>query len=108
MVYDETLAERIRKIVKKYRSVDEKKMFGGIAFLLKGKMFVGITKNDLLVRVGPERNDEALKRPHALPMDFTGKPMKGFIYVAPAGIKTDKALADWIEMAKDFVLTLKK
>ena len=104
MVYDETLAARIRKVVYTFQSVDEKKMFGGIAFLLNGKMFVGVTKNDLLVRVGPDRNDEALKRPHARPMDFTGKPMKGFIYVAPAGVKSDKMLADWIMMAKEFVL----
>ncbi|RJQ20228.1 TfoX family protein [Candidatus Woesearchaeota archaeon] len=108
MAYDEKLAERIRKAVKSLRGIDEKKMFGGIAFLLHGKMFVGITKDELLARVGPENNEPALKKPHTRPMDFTGKPMKGFIYVAPAGIKTDKQLKSWIEMAKTFVQTLKK
>ncbi len=108
MAYDEKLAERIRNAVKTLRGVDEKKMFGGIAFLLNGKMFVGITKNELLARVGPENNETALKKHHTRPMDFTGKPMKGFIYVAPAGVKTDKQLTNWITTAKEFVQTLKK
>ncbi len=103
MAYDELLAERMRKVLKAYRGVDEKKMFGGVAFMMKGKMFVGIVKNDLMVRVGKERNDEALARPHARPMDFSGRPMKGFIYVSPKGVETEKMLSAWIKMGADFV-----
>lgn len=102
MVYDEKLAERMRKAMKKRRGVSEKKMFGGLAFMLKGKMFCGIVKNDLMVRVG-KLHQEALAKPHARPMDFTGKPMAGFIFVSPAGAKSEKSLESWIKMGVDFV-----
>ncbi|NDB52436.1 MAG: TfoX family protein, partial [Nitrosopumilaceae archaeon] len=95
MVYDEKLADRVRKSLKGKRNMTEKKMFGGIAFLLDGKMFCGIIKNDLVVRTGPEYYEKALTKPHASPMDFTGKPMKGFVYVAPNGCKTKKTLSEW-------------
>ena len=103
MVYDEKLADRMRKILKNYRTVKEKKMFGGLTFMLKDKMFCGIVKNDLMVRVGKDRNDEALAKPYARAMDFTGKPMAGFIFVSPKGVRTEKSLAQWIKMGIGFV-----
>jgi TfoX/Sxy family transcriptional regulator of competence genes len=106
MSYDEGLAERILVVLEDERGVTEKKMFGGVAFLLNGKMFVGIVKDDLMVRVGPDNNDEALKQPHTRPMDFTGKPMAGYVFVAPAGIAEDKVLDKWIRLAAKFVVTL--
>ncbi len=103
MAYDEKLADRMRKILKNYRGVSERKMFGGLAFMLRGKMFCGIIKEDLVVRVGKERNEEALSKPHARPMDFTGKPMAGFVFVNSKGTKTDKSLENWIKMGIEFV-----
>ncbi len=85
MAYDEGLAERIREGLAEQRDVTEKKMFGGVAFMLRGSMFVGIVKEDLMVRVGAEAHEDALREPHARTMDFTGKPMRGYVYVAPPG-----------------------
>ena len=98
MAYDEKLADRIRQAVGPRPEVTEKKMFGGLAFLHDGKMFVGIVKDDLMVRVGPERYDAALTEAHVRPMDFTGKPLKGMVYVAPAG-QRGVALRNWVEKA---------
>ena len=101
MSYDERLAERIRKALRNKRGVVEKEMFGGVAFLLGGRMFCGIVKDDLMVRVGPDRHAEALGEPHVRPMDFAGRPMKGYVYVAPAGCKADAALAKWVRWGAD-------
>jgi TfoX/Sxy family transcriptional regulator of competence genes len=106
MAYDEGLAERIRSLLEARPRVTEMKMFGGVAFLIDGKMFVGIVKDDLLVRVGPERYRDALKRPHVRPMDFTGKPMVGYVFVAPAGLEEDEALGRWVELGAEFTATL--
>jgi hypothetical protein len=106
MAYDELLAERIRRTVGQRSRVSEKKMFGGLAFLLGGKMFCGIVKDDLVVRVGPERYEEALGRPHVRPMDFTGRPMNGYVFVAPAGCSTEKAVSAWVATAAKFVSSL--
>ena len=108
MAYDPKLAERIRAIAAGRKGVTEKEMFGGIAFLLDGKMFVGLAKNQLMVRVGPDRHDEALARPHVRPMDFTGRPMRGYVYVAPAGYANARALSAWIDWSTAFVATVKK
>lgn len=108
MAYDEKLEGRIREVLKGKKGVTAKKMFGGVAFLLDGKMFVGIVKKDLLVRVGPESHNKAVSQKHARVMDFTGKPMIGFIYVAPAGVKTRVALAKWVSWGKDYAATLPK
>ena len=83
-------------------------MFGGLAFLLKGKMFCGIIKDDLMVRTGPEMYEKALSKQHSRPMDFTGKPMKGFVFVEPKGYKTVKFLSNWINLSLDYVSNLKK
>lgn len=106
MAYDEGLAERIRSVVDGRPGITEKKMFGGVAFLLDGKMFVGIVKNDLMVRVGPKHYAASLKRSNVRPMDFTGKPMVGYVYVTPAGIAEDPALERWIKVSAEFVTTL--
>jgi hypothetical protein len=93
MAYDETLAKRIRKTLGRKQRVTEKKMFGGLAFMLGGKMFCGIIGDDLMVRVGPDGHDDALTQPHVRPMDFTGRPMRGYVYVAPPACRTDAELA---------------
>ncbi|MBL0215401.1 MAG: TfoX/Sxy family protein [Myxococcales bacterium] len=106
MTYDETLAKRVRKILAMHPDVVEQKMFGGLAFLLRGKMFVGVIHHDLMVRVGPESYTAALKRPHVRPMDFTGRPLTGFVYVAAPGWRTDAAVERWARQAAEFVATL--
>ncbi len=97
MAYDEALASRIRSLLARRDDVREQKMFGGLAFLVGDRMAIGIIGDDLMVRVGPDAYDEALAQPHARPMDFTGRPMKGMVYVAPAGIGTEPDLARWVE-----------
>jgi TfoX/Sxy family transcriptional regulator of competence genes len=106
MSYDEKLADRIRRALGPRDDVEERKMFGGLAFLRGGRMFCGIAKDDLMVRVGPEGYEEALEKPHVRPMDFTGRPMKGYVFVAPAGRRTDAALRAWVNLSASFVGTL--
>lgn len=106
MAYDEQLAARVRVLLKGQRALVEKRMFGGLAYLSNGKMFAGILHSDLVVRVGPDANDEALKKPHTRPMDFTGRPMKGYIYVGPDGTKSAAQLRTWLTRGLDFVLGL--
>jgi TfoX/Sxy family transcriptional regulator of competence genes len=103
MAFDERLAKRVHSYVVSRAEVSEKKMFGGLAYLSKGKMFCGIVGNDLMVRVGPDRYEECLARAHVRPMDFTGKPMKGYVFVARTGLRTAKALGRWIDMGLEFV-----
>lgn len=107
MAYDEKLAERIRKVLGgKRKGVTEKQMFGGVAFMLDGKMFVGIVKDELMVRVGPDAHEKAIAKPHARTMDFTGRPMKGYVFVKPAGITKDSALAAWVDQAAEHAASL--
>lgn len=106
MAYDERLAIRVGAILKGKRALVEKKMFGGLAYLSNGKMFAGILKKDLVVRVGPDANDEALKRPHTRPMDFTGKAMKGYVFVSPDGVKSVAQLRKWLTRGLDFAASL--
>lgn len=108
MAYDEKLESRIRGILKGKKGITSKKMFGGIAFLLEGKMFVGIVKDELMARVGPENHNRVISQKHARTMDFTGKPMVGFVFVKPAGIKTKAVLAKWIGLCAEYVRTLPK
>lgn len=104
MAYDEGLAERVRGVLDEQPGVSEKRMFGGIAFLLKGRMAVGIVQDKLMVRVGPEAYDRALQERHARPMDFTGRPMKGFVYVVPAGYESDSDLERWVSLGVDYAM----
>ncbi len=97
MAYDQDLAHRIREQLADEHGVTEKAMFGGLAFLLRGNMAVGISNSgELMVRVGPDATDDALARPHTRLFDMTGRPMKGWILVAPEGIKTKRQLGPWI------------
>jgi hypothetical protein len=106
MAYDEGVAERLREAFSTRRDVTEMKMFGGIAFMVNGNMCCGVVHDTLMARVGPDQYEAALKKPHVRKMDFTGKPLKGFVFVAPEGFESDNALADWIGLCTDFVATL--
>lgn len=106
MPYDEGAAQRLREHFAGRGDVAEKRMFGGIAFMVAGHMACGLVGDTLMVRVGPERARESLARPHARPMDFTGRPMKGYLYVDPPGFAEDRDLAAWVGMAEAFVATL--
>jgi len=103
LAYDEGLAQRIRGLLKEHDGVDEKKMFGGLAFMRHGNMFCGVAKDDLMVRVGAEAYEGALARPHAHPMDFTGRPMRGMVFVGSWGCATEKELKWWVEQGLKFV-----
>lgn len=107
MSYDEKLAARIRQALAGVQGVAEKKMFGGLAFLQEGAMFCGIVRDDLMVRVGPEAYEAMLDAPHVRPMDFTGRPMRGYIYVGAAGSRTATQVAGWVACGRDFVSTMK-
>ena len=106
MAYDEAVAERVRSALGKNPDIVEKKMFGGLAFMLHGNMCCGVIGDRLMLRVGPKGYETALSRPHARAMDFTGKPMKGLVYVEPAGYAPPRDLMEWIERALDFALSL--
>jgi TfoX/Sxy family transcriptional regulator of competence genes len=106
MAYDEKLADRVRKALEGHEAVIEKKMFGGVAFMVGGNMCCGIVRDDLMVRVGPDGFADALRQPHARPMDFTGRPMKGMVYVSAAGLRTDTALRTWVRRGVDFAASL--
>lgn len=106
MAYDESAAGRIRTVLAAKAEFEELKMFGGLAFMVRSHMVCGIVGRDLMLRVGPDRQSAALGRPHARAMDFTGRPLAGLIYVAPAGFRTAASLAQWLELALGFVATL--
>ncbi len=103
MAYDQNTAARLRQVFAGRTDIVEKKMFGGIAFMLSGNMLCGVNKNALMARVGPQQYKQALTRPYAREMDFTGRPMKGFIYVEPQGFDTSQALHEWVELCENFV-----
>lgn len=105
MAYDLKLADRIRSELEGMPFV-EKKMFGGVGFLLNGNLACGVNNDNLLVRIDPEKQDTLLKKPHAKPFDLTGKPMKGWLVVEADGVKTDRQLNAWIKEGIEFALTL--
>ena len=106
MAYDEKLADRVRGALARRRGVSEKKMFGGLAFLVNGHMACGIIGEDLMVRVGPEAYEAALKKAGARPMDFTGRPMKGMVYVAPRGHRRAPSLEAWVQQGLSYARSL--
>jgi TfoX N-terminal domain len=106
MAYDETLARRVRSLLPTDPTGVEKKMFGGLAFMTRGAMFVGVMGSTLMARVGPGQYAHALEQPGARVMAFTGKPMKGYVYVDAPGIATDADLAVWLDRCLGFVRTL--
>jgi len=106
MAFDEGLAERIREELQNRNDVIEKKMFGGLCFMVSGNMCCGIVKDTLMTRVGPKQYEACLNKKHASEMNFTGRPMKGMIYVSPEGVESDKELKWWINICLKFVNTL--
>ncbi len=106
MAYDEGVAERIRSVFDGRIDIVEKKMFGGIAFMHSGNMCCGVKDELLMARVGPDKYSTALKLPYAREMDFTGKPLTGFVYVDPPGFAESDQLDGWIELCQDFTGSL--
>lgn len=103
MAYDEILAERIRLQLARRKNLVAKKMFGGLGYLLKGNMLVGVWKDSLIARVGPDEYELSLLEPHAREFNVTGRPMTGWVLVGPAGVAYDDQLAAWIGLASKFV-----
>lgn len=107
MAYSEDVARGVRETLSEAQVVwDELRMFGGLAFMVGGHMTIGILGDELMVRVGKEAHDEVLALPHARPMDFTGRPMTGYVFVAPAGFDGDSELQAWVRRGLAFTATL--
>jgi hypothetical protein len=103
MAFSAALAERIRQALARKRGVEEMKMFGGVGFLLNGNLLVGVWKDSLIARLGPEGSDEALKEAHVSAFAITGRSMKGWVLVAPEGVENDDQLSGWVQRAVRFV-----
>jgi hypothetical protein len=103
MAFNEILAARIRDALARKKGVEEKRMFGGVGFLLNGNLLVGVWKASLVVRLGPAEGEEPLKEPHVKVFDITGRPLKGWVLVGPEGAEDDDQLGDWIQRAAKFV-----
>jgi hypothetical protein len=106
MAYDEGLIERVRDALGNDPEIIEKRMFGGLAFMVQGNMALGLMTDDLMIRVGAEQLGKALARPHTRKMDLTGRPMKGFIIVEAEGYEDDKDLATWVKQGVDCARSL--
>lgn len=106
MAYNQNLAERSRRILAHTPGLEEKKMFGGVGFLIRGNMACGVIGDDLVVRVGPQAYPQALARPHVKVFAFTGRPMQGWVLVEPAGVASSRDLQAWVEQGTAFVATL--
>ena len=106
MPYDEKLAERMRARLQSTRGLTEMKMFGGVGFLVNGNMACGVIKQDMIVRLNDQDFEASLKKLHVRIFDMTGRPMKGWILVAPEGLKTDRSLNGWIEKGVTFAASL--
>ena len=100
MAYDEKLASRIREILSESKGITEKKMFGGVCFLLYGKMVCGVLKDEMIAKIGRENHERIAAQKHVRPFDFSGKPMMGMVYVTAAGLKTKRDLSKWVEMSR--------
>ena len=108
MAYDEKLADRIRKVIGGSKYVTEKKMFGGLSFMFNKKMFCGVLKDDLVLKMSPEQCEDALNKPNVRPMDFTGRPMKSFVYVNQKGSKSEKDIKKRIKLSLNHSKSIKK
>ncbi|MCK4976797.1 MAG: TfoX/Sxy family protein [Anaerolineales bacterium] len=106
MAYEKILAGRVRQALGELPGLVEKKMFGGVGYMVRGNMACGVNKDDLIVRVGPEHYEEYIHFPHTRPFDFTGRPMIGWVMVAPAGYEVEQDLETWVQRGVDFALTL--
>ena len=108
MAYNEKIANRIRERLSDLPNLEEKEMMGGIAFMYNDKMCVGVVKDDMMCRIDPDKYEDALKKPGCRPMDFTGRPMKGWIFIDEHGMKNKKDLDYWIGLALEFNKKAKK
>ncbi|HWQ38898.1 MAG TPA: TfoX/Sxy family protein [Burkholderiales bacterium] len=106
MAFDQTLAERIRGRLASHKGFSEKRMFGGLAFLLDGNMCCGVHQREMIVRLDPQRMAAALAEPHTRAFDLSGRPMKGWILVNAVGVADDASLAQWLRLATDYAATL--
>lgn len=106
MAYDEGLAQRINEYFEGRYDMEVKKMFGGLCYMVRDHMCVGISGEELMARVGPENYDACLAMPNVREMDFTGRPMRGLVIVSPEGFEEDDALFEWIRRCEDFTCTL--
>jgi TfoX/Sxy family transcriptional regulator of competence genes len=106
MPYNESIEARVKDIVSSWENTDSKRMFGGICHLLSGNMFCGVYKDFLILRLGEEKAEKALRLPFVKPFDITGRPMKGWIMVKQEGFKNEEELDAWLNQAKEFVRTL--
>ena len=106
MAYDESLAQRVREQMSELPGYVEKKMFGGVGFMLHGNMACGVNGTDLIVRVGPERYESALAEPHTRPFDMTGRPMRGWVVVIAEGYEADEDLQAWVQQGVEYALSL--
>ncbi len=104
--YNEKLAARVATCLHRKRGVSQKKMFGGLSFLVNGHMACGVIGDDLVVRVDKAEHEELLKRKHARPMDFTGRAMRGFLYIAPEGTRSKKSLDGWVQLGYSYAKSL--
>ena|SRR6218665_369182 len=108
MAYNEALADRIREALVDLPSVDEKRMFGGVCFMVDEKMCLGVIKDEMMCRIDPDLEEALLEKRGCRPMDFTGRPMKGYVYVSEEGIKSKKDFDSWIGLCLDFNAKAKK
>lgn len=106
MAYAEELAERVRHVLTAQHDPAEKRMFGGVAFMVRGNMACGIRDRGLIIRVGPDRYEQALLEPHTRPFDPTGRPMRGWVVVQPEGYASNDDLRAWVEEGLAFALSL--
>ena len=106
MPFDEAVAERVRRLLKGRRGIMERKMFGGLAFMLGKRMFCGVLKDNVVLRINPADHEKALRKPHIRPMDFTGRPMRGFLYLGPARRLSDPIIARWLKQSLIYAKTL--
>ncbi len=106
MAFSEALAERIRQALARRKGVEEMKLFGCVGFLLHGNMLIGVWKDSLIARLGPDEGEDASLESHVKEFDLTGRPMKGWVLVEPEGVEDDDQLKDWIERALKFVKAL--
>ena len=106
MAYDDELAERLREVFSNRLDIEEKKMFGGLAFLMNGNMCCGVIDKNVVLRLGKQGAEKALEERHTREMDFTGTPLASMVYLRPAGYKTDEDLRGWVKRAVDFTKTL--
>jgi TfoX/Sxy family transcriptional regulator of competence genes len=106
VAYDEALAARVRSILTGRKGLAEKRMFGGLAFLVNGNMCCGVHGDELILRLAPEQAEEALREPHVRVFDMTGRPMKGWVLVSPGAVETESALSSWVGRGAEFAASL--